>query len=99
MNLLELATGAKSSEYKVVVIIIFILGCQVLGIDAAAILPFVLDGGDVIKYEELIKAMGRTGSAPSGAAMWALAAVGVGYPATRAYVKKLKADVIKETAT
>jgi len=98
MNLLELATGARSSEYKVVMIIILILGCQVLGIDAAAILPLILDGGDVIKYEELIKAMNHNGSAPSGAAIWALAAVGVGYPAARAYVKTLKAEVIKAAA-
>ena len=98
MNLLELATGAKSSEYKVVTIVIMILGCYVLGIDAATVLPFILDGGDVVKYEEFIKAMGSSGSAPSSAAIWALAAVGVGYPAARAYVKTLKAEVIKEKA-
>ena len=96
MNLIELATGAKSSEYKVVMIVLIILGCQVLGIDAVVILPFILDGSDVIKYEELIKAMGPVRTDTGGAAIWALALVGSAYPLARAYVKRLKTAIIKE---
>jgi len=96
MNILEIATGAKSSEYRVVLIIIAILGCQVLGIDAVAVLPLLLDGSDIVRYEELLRAMGPARVDPGGSAVWALALVGVGYPAARAYVKSLKAGQSEE---
>jgi len=91
MNLLELATGARSSEYRVVLIVIAVLACQVLGIDAAVILPLLLDGADIVKYEELLRLLGPARTDPNGSAVWALALVGIVYPAARSYVKKLKA--------
>lgn len=97
MNLLELATGAKGTEYKITFVVVAILGCQVLGIDAAVLLPLILDGADIVKYEELIKVLSGGKVASSSAAVWALAAVGIGYPIQRAYVKRLKASVIKAT--
>lgn len=95
MNLIELATGGNSSEYKVVLAVLAVLCCHVLGIDVAVLLPLVVDGGDVVKYEELIKALGGRGE-QSDAAIWALAMVGVGYPSARAYVKRLKVDLAKK---
>lgn len=95
MNLLEIATGAKSTEYKVVLVILGILGCQVLGVDATVVLPFILDGSDVIKYQELIEALNVNKGNPSSAGTWALALIGVGYPLARAYVKKLKSELIQ----
>ena len=95
MNLIELATGAQSSEFKIVLIIVAVLGAQALGIDAAVLLPLILDGGDIVKYEELIKALGST-RVSSGSSTWALAAIGVGYPVARAYIKSLKTKIIRE---
>lgn len=93
MNLIELATGSSSTEMKVVVIILAILACNILGIDAAVVLALILDGSDAIKYSELIKSM-KGVSPQSDASTWALAMIGVGYPFARAYVKRLKANLI-----
>lgn len=95
MNLIELATGSKSSEYTITLIIVAILGCQVLGIDAAILLPLILDGADIVKYEELIKALGNSPVSKSQGSTWALAAIGVGYPIVRAYIKSLKTDIVR----
>lgn len=92
MNLIELKTGVNSSEFKFVAIILAVLSCQALGIDAAIILPLVLDGGDIVKYEELIKAIGGR-SEPSDAAIFALAVLGGVYSVCRTYIKKLKATM------
>lgn len=97
MNLIELATGSTSSELKVEMIIIAILACNVLGFDATVVLSLLLDGSNALKYGELIQAAKGSNPQPhSDAATWALAAIGVGYPIARAYVKKLKADLIRE---
>ena len=90
MNLLEIATGLKSSEYRVVMIIVAVLACNVLGLDVMVVLPLFLDGSDIVKYEELIKSLGGVRTTPSDAAIWALLAVGVSYPASRLGVKWLK---------
>jgi len=101
MNLLELATGDKSSEYRITLLIVCILGCQALGIDILVllqiVLPYVLSGSDLIKYEEVIRLLGTAKTQQNTAATWALAIIGVGYPAARVYVKSLKAKLTKVT--
>jgi hypothetical protein len=94
MKLIEFATGFKSSEYSVVVFILLVLGCQALGVDVALVLPLVFDTADVLKYEELARSLGSHGES-NAAATWALAAVGIAYPVVRAYVKKLKTEIIR----
>lgn len=80
---------------KVVIAIVAIIACNALGIDATVVLSLIFDSSDLIKYTELIKAAKGANPATSDAATWALATIGVVYPVARAYVKKLKADIIK----
>lgn len=94
MNLIELATGTKSSEMKVVSVVVVVLACNALGIDATVVLSLIFDSSELIRYSELIKAAKGANPATSDASTWALAMIGVGYPIARAYVKKLKSDLI-----